>query len=78
LIRERTQAGLAAARARGRKGGRPQAKGLNNPKKLALAQKLYDDPTNDIATICRTPGGGPLDPLSVITPHARATDATVS
>jgi DNA invertase Pin-like site-specific DNA recombinase len=78
LIRERTQAGLAAARARGRKGGRPQAKGLNNPKKLALAQKLYDDPTNDIATICRTPGVARSTLYRYITPHARATDATVS
>ena len=56
LIRERTQAGLAAARARGRKGGRPKAKGLDDPKKLALAQRLYDDPKNDIATICQALG----------------------
>jgi len=34
LIRERTHAGLAAARARGRTGGRPKA--LTDPKKLAL------------------------------------------
>jgi len=38
LIRERTNAGLAAARARGRKGGRP--KKLADPKQLALAQTL--------------------------------------
>jgi DNA invertase Pin-like site-specific DNA recombinase len=52
LIRERTQAGLAAARARGRVGGRP--KKLADPKTLALAQKLYDDGQTDVATICRT------------------------
>ena len=52
LITERTMAGLHAARARGRKGGRPQL----NPSapKVAMAQKLYADPTNAIADICRT------------------------
>ncbi len=34
LIRERTQAGLRAARARGRVGGRPKA--IADPKKLAM------------------------------------------
>jgi DNA invertase Pin-like site-specific DNA recombinase len=52
LIRERTHAGLAAARARGRKGGRPRK--LADPKKLALAQRLYADGQTDVATICRT------------------------
>jgi DNA invertase Pin-like site-specific DNA recombinase len=51
LIRERTQAGLQAARARGRVGGRPKAL---DPKKLALAQRLYADPANAIDDICRT------------------------
>src|ERR671933_242256 len=45
IIRERTNAGLQAARARGRHGGRPKAKPLNTPKKIALAQSLYDDKT---------------------------------
>src|SRR5438132_3216066 len=54
LIRERTKAGLAAARARGRKGGRPKAQTLNTPKKVALAQSLYDDKTNTIDEICQT------------------------
>jgi DNA invertase Pin-like site-specific DNA recombinase len=40
LIRERTVAGLSAARARGRKGGRP--KRLND-KKRKLAVQLYSD-----------------------------------
>jgi DNA invertase Pin-like site-specific DNA recombinase len=56
LIRERTSAGLAAARARGRKGGRPRAGGLDDPKRVALLQKLYDDKANDIMTICATMG----------------------
>ncbi len=54
VIRERTRAGLAAARSRGKKGGRPPAAGLNDAKKVALAQKLYDDATNSIDDICRT------------------------
>jgi len=54
LIRERTQAGLAAARARGRLGGRPKAPSLNDAKKIAIAQSLYDDRRNTIADICRT------------------------
>ena len=40
LIRERTNAGLAAARARGRGGGRPRAAALNDSKKVALVQRL--------------------------------------
>jgi DNA invertase Pin-like site-specific DNA recombinase len=54
LVRERTQAGLAAARARGRKGGRP--KKLVDAKKLALALQLYADKSNDVNTICETLG----------------------
>jgi DNA invertase Pin-like site-specific DNA recombinase len=54
LIRERTNAGLAAARARGRLGGRP--KKLADPKKLALARQLYESGQTDIATICQTLG----------------------
>ncbi len=49
LIRERTQAGLQAARARGRKGGRPKA--LNKDKQ-ALAVKLYDEKNHTVNRIC--------------------------
>lgn len=52
LIRERTRAGLAAARARGRTGGRPRK--LAEPRKLAMAQALYDDGTHTVADICKT------------------------
>jgi DNA invertase Pin-like site-specific DNA recombinase len=51
LIRERTNAGLQAARARGRKGGRP--KSLTG-KKTAMAQALYNDKNNTIDEICKT------------------------
>ena len=53
IIRERTNAGLQAARARGRLGGRPKAKSLDNPKKVALAQSLYDNKSNTIDEICK-------------------------
>jgi len=49
LIRERTQ----AARARGRFGGRPKVAALNTPKKIAIAQALYNDKSNSIADICK-------------------------
>src|SRR6478609_6297516 len=52
VIRERTQAGLAAARARGRLGGRPRK--LDGASKVAMAQALYDDKTHSIADICKT------------------------
>lgn len=51
IIRERTQAGLTAARARGRKGGRPKSL---PPKKAQMAQVLYMDKNNTIDDICRT------------------------
>jgi DNA invertase Pin-like site-specific DNA recombinase len=54
LIRERTHAGLAAARARGRVGGRP--KKLADPKQLELARTLYDGGQTAINTICATLG----------------------
>src|SRR4051794_33081724 len=54
LIRERSQAGLLAARARGRMGGRRRVTSLDDPKKIALAQSLYNNPTNSIADICKT------------------------
>src|SRR5712664_670312 len=41
LIRERTNAGLVAARARGRIGGRPKVKAFRDPEKLALAKAMY-------------------------------------
>jgi DNA invertase Pin-like site-specific DNA recombinase len=54
LIRERTQAGLLAARARGRRGGRPRTPALNDVKKVLIAQSLYNDKNNTIADICKT------------------------
>lgn len=53
LIRERTMAGLEAARARGRKGGRPRAL---DAKKTELAYRLYDERNHTIAEICEILG----------------------
>jgi DNA invertase Pin-like site-specific DNA recombinase len=54
LIRERTQAGLAAARARGRVGGRPRAQALNTPEKVQLARALHKDKRYAVEDIRRT------------------------
>jgi DNA invertase Pin-like site-specific DNA recombinase len=54
LIRERTQAGLASARARGHFGGRPRVDALNTAKKIVLAQSLYNNKGNSIDEICKT------------------------
>src|SRR2546425_5924984 len=53
LIRERTQAGLTAARARGRKGGRPKSL---DAKKTELAYQLYDEKKHTIKEICQMLG----------------------
>jgi DNA invertase Pin-like site-specific DNA recombinase len=54
IIRERTQAGLRAARARGRRGGRP--KRASYSRKVAMARALYADKTNSVSEICKTLG----------------------
>lgn len=53
LIQERTKAGLAAARARGRKGGR---RNLLFGKKLELAQQLRADRNMSVDEACRILG----------------------
>jgi DNA invertase Pin-like site-specific DNA recombinase len=53
VIRERTRAGLQASRARGRFGGRPSLQS-RDPKKIALAKKLYADQTMPVQEICDT------------------------
>ena len=51
VIRERTNAGLKAARARGRLGGRPK---VLDAKKVALATFLYESREHSIRDICET------------------------
>ena len=50
IIRERTQAGPIAARARGKRGGRrPTLK----PKEIAIVRKLYEDKQTPVEDLCR-------------------------
>ena len=51
IIKERTNAGLQAARARGRFGGRRTIQS-QDPKKIALARKLYADQSMTVQEIC--------------------------
>ncbi len=53
LIQERTRAGLNAARARGRLGGRPKKL---DAKQIALAKKLYASKEHTIVEICQAVG----------------------
>lgn len=50
LIQERTRAGLAAARARGRKGGRPRVSKTNA--KVRMAQEMHSNSQLSIGEIC--------------------------
>ena len=52
LIQERTRAGLAAARARGRLGGRP-AMDPQDPR-VQMAKALYKDRAHEVPAICQT------------------------
>lgn len=56
LIIERTQAGLAAARARGRTGGRPPAL---DDKKIRVAVELYRNGEHSVKEICQIIGISP-------------------
>lgn len=50
IIRERTNAGLKAARIRGKLGGRPK---IMDENKIAIARTLYNDNTTSIKDICK-------------------------
>jgi DNA invertase Pin-like site-specific DNA recombinase len=68
IIRQRTRAGLKAALARGRKGGRPKAL---DEHKLAKARALQRDPTISVAAIAETLGVSRATIYSYL-PEARA------
>ena len=53
LIRERTMAGLAAGRARGRRGGRPT---VWTPEKARVALEMYAREDSDLSTIAKVLG----------------------
>jgi DNA invertase Pin-like site-specific DNA recombinase len=52
LIQERTRAGLSAARARGRMGGRPPLD--RKDPRVRMAKSLYQDRDHEIKDICQT------------------------
>jgi DNA invertase Pin-like site-specific DNA recombinase len=54
VIRQRVKEGIAAARTRGRQGGRPR---LMTPERLRYAQHLMADCTRSIPAICSELGG---------------------
>lgn len=56
IIQERTLAGLEAARARGRKGGRPKATSMIRPGDLSRARALYAAKKNTVAEIMQLTG----------------------
>lgn len=51
IIRERTQAGFAAARARGRNGGRPR---VMDEHKFAMAKQLMENKDIPVKEVCKT------------------------
>ena len=60
VIRSRVREGLKAARARGRKGGRPR---IMTVEKLRYAQHLMADRTRSIPSICKELGNVPASTL---------------
>jgi DNA invertase Pin-like site-specific DNA recombinase len=60
LVRQRISGGIAAARARGRKGGRPR---LMTPERLRHAQRLMADQSRSIPSICHELDGLPVSTL---------------
>src|SRR5829696_173245 len=50
IIKERTRAGMLAARSRGKQGGRPK---MVTPRIAEMAKRLHADKTNTIADICK-------------------------
>jgi DNA invertase Pin-like site-specific DNA recombinase len=70
LIRERTQAGLAAARARGRKGGRPS---VMTPAKVKVAQQMHESREHTLDAIASTLGVSRATIYRHLSPHQPST-----
>jgi DNA invertase Pin-like site-specific DNA recombinase len=68
LIRERTAAGLAAARARGRHGGRPP---VMTAHKGRVAEEMYRSGQYTVATIAKTLGVSRASIYRHLTGHSR-------
>lgn len=69
LLRERTMAGLEAARARGRRGGRPR---VMTPEKAAVARQMLDAGEHSMATIAATIGVGRSTLYAYLAEHQAA------
>ena len=72
LILERTTAGLEAARARGRKGGR---KPVMDKRKIALASKLMRDRETPISEVCEAVGVSRATLYRYVTPDGTLRNA---
>lgn len=72
LIRERTKAGLEAARARGRLGGRPKKK---DAKQRELAVRLYEEKHHSVKEICEMLGISKPTLYSYVSEKSRSTDS---
>ena len=55
IIKERTNAGLTAARARGRQGGRPRSS-LSDERKLQMARQMHENKNLPVGAICKALG----------------------
>jgi DNA invertase Pin-like site-specific DNA recombinase len=75
LILERTMAGLEAAKARGRHGGRPRALDEGQAK---LARRLKDEGEHSVEEICSMLGGGEVYAVQVPGRAQRRPDATMA
>jgi DNA invertase Pin-like site-specific DNA recombinase len=74
LVRERTSAGLAAARARGRRGGRPS---VMNADKLRVAREMFASGQYTVAAIAKTLGVSRASVYRHLTPARAADQVTV-
>jgi DNA invertase Pin-like site-specific DNA recombinase len=72
LIRERTHAGLSAARARGRRGGRPKGLSSSAYKTALAAYSLYQDKELPVAAIMSQLGIGSRGTLYKYVRHIQA------
>ena len=75
LIRERTMAGLMAARARGRLGGRPK---IMPTEKIKMAASLMKDPSLSVKDICRNLGISRTTLYRYVGPQGQIRDKQVS
>jgi len=71
LIRERTMAGLAAARARGSVGGRPT---VMTTEKIAVAKAMYASGDHDVAAIARVVGVSRASVYRALAPGLRSAE----